>query len=75
MPGVDEHMRLVGDEDCGVGIECGVCWRGGRPVGYYSRPNGFPKSYVGTDVVEALTVSALVEAGAKHLRDHHPEFA
>ena len=38
MAHLDDVMRLVGDEDCGVGIDCRICDRGGAPIAYYQHP-------------------------------------
>ena len=64
MDTLDESFRLVGDEDCGVGLNCGRCDRGGLPIAYYSYP-GDP-TYHGTDVERVHTIAALLAAGERH---------
>lgn len=69
---LNEVMRLVGDEDCGVGLDCRLCDRGGAPVAYYQHPADH-FGYEGTDVVRVHTIMALLYAGQRHLDDIHPE--
>lgn len=68
MAHLDDVMRLVGDEDCGVGINCRVCDRGGAPIAYYTSPDDL--AYQGTDVERVHTIAALVEAGQRHAAAH-----
>jgi hypothetical protein len=70
---LDESCRLVGDEYCGVGIDCNLCDRGGAPIAYYvglSQP--YPTA-LAPDVVPVDTVVALLDAAHQHLREHHAE--
>lgn len=46
-----DRYRLVGDEDCGVGIECRDHFDGGRPLAYY----GDVKAYKDDPAVENVT--------------------
>lgn len=64
----DAEFRLVGDEDCGVGIDCQVCDRGGAPVAYYTWPGNHV--YENTDVKVVHTISALFAAARGHMLDH-----
>jgi hypothetical protein len=64
---LDEVMSLVGDEDCGVGINCRICDRGGAPVAYYA---GISPAYLDTDVVLVDTIAALIAAGQSHTAIH-----
>lgn len=66
--GLDDVMRLVGDEDCGVGVDCRVCDRGGAPIAYYAGIDD--RAYEGTDVEVVHTITALIEAGQHHAASH-----
>jgi hypothetical protein len=68
---LDQVLRLSGDEDCGVGLDCRLCDRGGAPIAYYSWPGD--RTYEGTDVVRVQTITALLSAGREHLHLRHPE--
>lgn len=68
----DEFFRLVGDEDCGVGLDCRLCDRGGAPIAYYPGISQPYPTTVAPDVIPADTISALFEAGQQHLWDRHP---
>lgn len=62
-----DRLRLVGDEDAGVGIECRECWDGGRPLGYLGDP------YADDRVVFVTSVPELLAVGRRHLDEkHHP---
>jgi len=52
---LDAEFRLVGDEDCGVGIDCQVCDRGGVPIAYYTWPGNHV--YENTDVKVVHTIA------------------
>ncbi len=67
MANLDDVMRLVGDEDCGVGIDCRICNRGGAPIAYLA---GISPAYLGTDVMLVDTISGLIEAGRRHAESH-----
>jgi hypothetical protein len=69
MAHLDDVMRLVGDEDCGVGIDCRVCDRGGAPIAYYQHPDD-RFGYDGTDVERVHTIDALIDAGRRHAATH-----
>lgn len=65
-----ERLRLVGDEDCGVGIECRDrdCWDGGRPLGYLGDDH-----YRNDPAVTVVaTVPELLAVGRRHLDERHP---
>jgi len=64
MATIDDLMYLEGDEDCGVGISCRRCYRGGAPIAYY---RGISSAYLGTDVVLVRTITELIDAGHAHL--------
>lgn len=68
MASLDDVMRLSGDEDCGVGIDCRVCDRGGAPIAYYTGIDD--RTYEGTDVEIVHTITALIEAGQRHADTH-----
>lgn len=67
----DETFRLVGDEDCGVGLDCRLCDRGGAPIAYLTHPDD--RAYAGTDVQVVHTITPLLAAGEAHLFQAHPE--
>jgi hypothetical protein len=69
---LDGLFRLVGDEDCGVGIDCLKCDRGGAPVAYYQHPTGW-FGYDGTDVVRVHTIADLLAAAERHADSVHHE--
>jgi hypothetical protein len=62
-----DRLRLVGDEDCGVGLECNDHWDGGRPLAYLG--NVYPDPLV----VNVADVPALLAEARRHLDEHHPE--
>lgn len=66
-----ERFRLVGDEMCGVGLQCmdDACWDGGRPQAYYVGIATFYDDDPEVAVVE--TVADLLAAGRAHLDAHH----
>lgn len=69
----DELFRLSGDEDCGVGLDCRVCDRGGAPIAYYA---GLDQPYPtgrAPDVVPVDTIAGLLSVGIAHQATHHPE--
>ncbi len=62
------RYRLVGDENCGVGIECLDCPDGGRPLGYYDSglgPSSDPQ-VVNVDTIPALLAVAMGHEAAEH---------
>lgn len=65
---LDELFWLAGDEECGVGINCRVCDRGGAPIAYYTHPSD--RVYQGTDVKVVHTIAALISAAEEHAADH-----
>jgi hypothetical protein len=70
---LDRSFRLVGDEDCGVGIDCKVCDRGGAPIAYYG---GLCQPYpteLAPDVIPVDTIEALLSAALHHQSTHHRE--
>lgn len=67
MATLDDVMRLVGDEDCGVGIDCRICDRGGAPIAYYA---GISPAWLSTDVIVVDTITDLIEAGTHHAKSH-----
>lgn len=67
MDRLDEVMSLAGDEDCGVGMNCRICDRGGAPIAYYA---GISPAYLDTDVVLVDTITALIDAGQRHAATH-----
>lgn len=71
MATLDELFRLVGDEDCGVGINCRLCDRGGAPVAYYAGLDQPYPTALAPDVVPVSTIGALLIAALDHRSDHH----
>lgn len=68
----DETLRLAGDEDCGVSMDCRLCDRGGLPIAYLLTYAG-DTTYAGNDDVQrVLTITALIDAGQQHLWQQHP---
>jgi hypothetical protein len=71
---VDERKRepyyLVGDEDCGVGLNCSTCDTGGAPIAWYDG-YGLGNPYPEAEVPTAHTVAELVALGDRHVRDIH----
>jgi hypothetical protein len=70
---VNKNMRMVGDEDGGVGLQCDLCpERMGRPVAYYTTdPNDISyREY--SDVVRVTKIDEFITAGKAHLFDHYP---
>ena len=66
-----DRIRLVGDEDTGVGLECLDCWDGGRPLAYLLP---YPDHIAYRDdpkVINVSTVAELLKLGRKHLDEHH----
>lgn len=64
-----ERYRLIGDEDCGVGIECNDCFDGGRPLAYYE---GVAAYYVDDPkVANVSTITDLLLAAVNHERNAH----
>lgn len=60
-----DRLRLLGDEDCGVGIHCRDCHEGGRPYGYLGDP------YADDAVTFVTTVPELLAVGRRHLDERH----
>jgi hypothetical protein len=68
-----ERLRLVGDEDYGVGLECRDCWDGGRPLGYL-RPYPGDTTYRNDPKVSTVDdLAALLAIGRSHLDAHHAD--
>lgn len=67
---LDELFRLVGDEDCGVGINCRICDRGGAPIAYYAGLDQPYPTELASDVVPVDTIAALISAAEKHAAVH-----
>lgn len=65
---LSSHFRLVGDEDCGVGIHCRGCADEGRPLAHYDS-NG--DRSVDPLVPNVTTIPALLEAAWRHRADAH----
>jgi len=60
---------LVGDEDCGVGLQCATCNTGGAPVVWYAG-YGVGNPYPEAKVPTARTIAELVALGDAHVRAH-----
>lgn len=72
MDGVNDRYRLVGDEDCGVSVECAEHWAGGRPIIYYDSPKSC-NPYPNGGVAFVHTISRLLEEIDKHEKKFHKE--
>lgn len=68
-----EQIRLVGDEDCGVGLQCDAaeCWNGGLPIAYLRPYAGYPDVYPASEVVTVGAIADLLAVGRKHLDERH----
>lgn len=67
-----DGMRLSGNEEGGVGLECDApeCWRGGQAIAYYAG-YGSP-AYQGVDeVVQVDSIAGLVLAAITHRTSVH----
>lgn len=65
------RIRLAGDEDTGVGLECLDCWDGGRPLAYL-RPWPSDTTYANDPKVTVVDgVVDLLKVGRAHLDEHH----
>lgn len=64
-----DRIRLVGDEDTGVGLECLDCWDGGRPLAYL-RPYGNYPDYPDAAVRTVDAITDLLMVGRTHLDEH-----
>lgn len=71
--GVDEHCRLQGDEDCGVGVQCRTCDTGGQPIAWYNRYEDNPYPEVETPTAKGIFELYLL--ANKHVREHHASSA
>jgi hypothetical protein len=66
---LDGLFRLSGDEDCGVGLDCRECDRGGAPVAYYL---GISDAYANDADVEVVeTIAGLTAAAEWHAHEVH----
>ncbi len=65
-----ERLRLVGDEDCGVGLECRDCWDGGRPLAYLRSYPGDTTYQHDPKVSVVDDLAALLAVGRGHLDGH-----
>lgn len=69
-----DRMTLAGDEDCGVGLECRDCWRGGKPFAYYDRSSALDpqRPYCGDEeVAQVDSIAGLVLAAITHRTSVH----
>jgi hypothetical protein len=67
---LDQWVRLVGDEDCGVSIACNTCDRGGLPLAYYPGIGNSPYS-PNDGVVTVTTIDGLLTAARGHINTEH----
>jgi hypothetical protein len=65
-----DRIRLVGDEDGGVGLECLDCPDGGRPLVYLRPYRGHPDCPDAT-VPTVDAVADLLAVGRTHLNENH----
>jgi hypothetical protein len=63
------RYRLIGDEDCGVGIECRDHFDGGRPLAYYDSGTGVYKN--DPLVQDVSTIPGLLAAAEVHEHEMH----
>jgi hypothetical protein len=64
------RYRLIGDEDCGVGIECRDHFDGGRPLAHYSTDD--VRDYVDDPAVQNVsTIPGLIAAAEVHEHEMH----
>lgn len=61
------RYRLIGDEDCGVGIECRDHFDGGRPLAYYQGGGPSPDPLV----LNVSTIPGLLTAAEVHEHEMH----
>jgi hypothetical protein len=68
------RMTLSGDEDCGVGLDCLDCWRGGKPFAYYEltpvddrhRPYRGDEEVTQVDSIAGLVLAAVAHRASVH---------
>lgn len=69
----DERYWLVGDEDCGVGIQCRVCDTGGAPIAYLGDAAAY--AHTGVAVVQSIKdLLTTADAHGWHLHGWRPIF-
>lgn len=61
-----DRIRLIGDEECGVGLDCLDCWDGGRPLAYLG--DGYEHD---EKVSNVDSMVGLLLVGRAHLDEHH----
>lgn len=68
----NETLRLVGDEDTGVSMDCRLCDRGGLPIAYLLTSVDDDGYIDNEDVLRVGTITELINAGQRHHQDRHP---
>ena len=68
----DQAMRLVGDEDTGVSLDCRLCDRGGLPIAYLLTYPDDPTYAKVDDVLRVQSITQLIDGGQQHLWARHP---
>jgi hypothetical protein len=63
------RYRLIGDEDCGVGIECRDHFDGGRPLAHYD--SGTEVYKLDPLVQDVSTIPGLIAAAEVHEHEMH----
>jgi hypothetical protein len=63
------RYRLIGDENCGVGIECRDHFDGSHPLGCYRSP-AYPSPYL-DEVVAVDTIPGLLAVAVHHESTAH----
>jgi hypothetical protein len=64
MPSLDGRYYLQGDEDCGVGMVCLLCDRGGLPIAYLTTAGD--RTYEGTDVKVVYSIDEFLRMPSLH---------
>lgn len=67
------RMRLVGDENTGVGLDCLDCYLGGQPIAYsYYEGFGSPAYQNVPEVIQVdASIAGLILAGVTHRTSVH----
>lgn len=66
-----DRYRLVGDEDCGVGVQCNDHDDGGRPFAYYEVSRAYGAYGDDPAVTNVSTIADLLLAITQHEHEHH----
>lgn len=67
---LDDWLYLMGDEGCGIGLQCRQCDRGGLPIAYYMYPED--RTYAAADDVRVVhAIYDLISEGLTHVSANH----